>query len=261
MQLVVGEAYIRCLLVLWFSLWYSSSFCFFQSDICTSINTSFNLPDIFHICIYNFFINKLMWLCSHIFDNCHYILLLFCQHYHFFLDSALDKLMPYFFYRATVKVEAVSSFPLNSLVFSRSLTRAFDLATSEAIFNLCACCSKAYLFSIHSASAINSAILIFSSSALSSLEDFWLQFVDLLLLDLDEYLLIHLTHDALLPTDTFGSLELTAAYLSALAYFIKLGIFCLNAHRLCSTSNHSLTVSCASGSALSCIPYALQTLF
>ena len=63
-------------------------------------------------------------------------------------------------------------------------------------------------FSINSASAINSAILIFSSSALSSLEDLWLEFVDCLLLDLDEYLLIDLTDDVLLPADTSESLEL-----------------------------------------------------
>ena len=45
------------------------------------------------------------------------------------------------------------------------------------IFNLCASCFKVYLFCINSASAINSAILIFSTSALSSLE-VWLLFAD-----------------------------------------------------------------------------------
>ena len=91
--------------------------------------------------------------------------------------------------------------------------------------------------------------LIFSSSALCSLEDLWLGFVDCLLLDLDEYSLIDLTDDVLHRADTSERLELTAAFLSASASFIQLWIFCLNAHRLfpSTSSNHSSSVSCASG--------------
>ena len=97
-------------------------------------------------------------------------------------------------------------------------------------------------------SAINSAILIFSSRALSSLEDLWLKGVDCMLLDIDKDLQIDLPDDSVLPTDTSESLELTAAFLSDSASFIQLWIFCLNANRLCSTSsNHSSSVSCASG--------------
>ena len=145
-------------------------------------------------------------------------------------------------------METVSSSLLDSLVFSRILTGAFDFVACEVIFNLCACCSKVCLFSINSASAINCTILIFSSSDLSSLDDLWLEFVDCLLLDLDEYLLIHLTNDVLCTSDTSESLELTAALLSASRSFIQSWIFCYNAHRLCSTSsNLSSSVFPASG--------------
>ena len=63
-----------------------------------------------------------------------------------------------------------------SIELSRIFKRfgVFDLATSAAILNRCACCSKVCLLSINSALAINSAILIFSSCALSSFEDLWL---------------------------------------------------------------------------------------
>ena len=60
-QLALGEAYKKCLMVLWLSLQCHSSFYFFQPHICISINaSSFNLPDRFHICTYNFFIKGLM---------------------------------------------------------------------------------------------------------------------------------------------------------------------------------------------------------
>ena len=69
-----------------------------------------------------------------------------------------------------------------------------------------------------------------------------------MLLDLDEYLLIDLTDDVLFTAETSESLELTAALLSESGSFIQSWIFCLNAHRLCSTSsNLSSSVFPASG--------------
>ena len=83
------------------------------------------------------------------------------------------------------------------------------MATSVSNLNLCACCSK--LFFSYQFHDIDS-----STSVPSSLEDLWLEFVDCLLLDLDEYLLIDLTDDVFFSTDTSESLELTATFLSPL---------------------------------------------
>ena len=126
---------------------------------------------------------------SHNLYNCHCILLLPCQHYHFFLDCDLGKLffhnwfLP--FYRVYCKGWICIYISIDFPQLYRSLLHAFDLATFVAIFNLYDCCSKLCLFSVNSASAINSAILVFSSSDLSSLEDLWLESHDCLLLHLD----------------------------------------------------------------------------
>ena len=95
------------------------------------------------------------------------------------------------------------------------------------------------LFSIYLSSAINSAILILSSSALLSLEDLLLNLSFNLLLKradllLDDYIIVTVR------------LELSCLCLSISVHFIQLCILCLDERMLWSkSSNHSSSLSCS----------------
>ena len=94
-------------------------------------------------------------------------------------------------------------------------------------------------FSLYLSSAINSAILILSSSALFSLEDLLLNLSFNLLLKRADLLL----DDYIIDT---VRLELSCLCLSISVHFIQLCILCLDERMLWSkSSNHSSSLSCS----------------
>ena len=241
-------------MVLWLSLWCCSSFYFFTAQYCISINISpFNLPDRFHLCTYNYFMNEFMRLCL--------ILLISIIIYYFTSVSITTSfwiftLAIFFFHNWCLTFFRVYCKCWSCIYLSLdfpSIPKEFDTCLWLGNFcsNLQSLCllfqSLPFLHKLCFSYQFHH--LGFHPSALSSLEDLWLYFFDWFAI---WSWWIFADWSNRWWSSTYRHIWESRAdscfpFLSTSASFIQLWIFCLNAHWLCSASlNHSSSFSFAS---------------